>query len=66
MGSDCSVRYFDVPPISLGTFFVTYMYNNARGPGVPNLLLTNLRLPYFPSLCFLSFAKDRLELLYQI
>jgi len=35
-GSDCSVRYFDVPPISMDTFVVKYVYNNASSPGVPN------------------------------
>jgi len=31
-------------PISMGTFLVKYVYNNASGPGVPNLPLTRLRL----------------------
>jgi len=35
-GSDCSVRYFDIPPISMGTFFVKYVYCSASDPGVPN------------------------------
>jgi len=45
-GSDCSVRYFDVPPISMGTLLVKCMFNNASSPGVPNKSPSTL-FPYF-------------------
>jgi len=51
-------RPIHLPPISISTFSLKYMCNNARGTGVPKCLSSNKSSsPFFRSLRFLTLLS---------